>query len=199
MEYWEGFFLGKFWTDSDYNDHQHKTLFVGISFLVFLLTALSAFSPDRVKKIFFLPIYLNFIFGIILLIALPFIAHYYYKVNIFLRLSILFSYCLQYIFLFLGFIKIFTGKEGLDIDYFIQYFSDIFDKVMIFSGDVFIFLGGLGSAIASVAGGIFIGALIALLLFGLMIFIPLLYLIFFRFVQRLVDRFVYYTRVKGSI
>lgn len=192
MEYWEGFFLGKFWTDSDYHDRKHKVLFITISFSVFLLTVISLLIPEKVAGLFFLPVYLYFAFGIILLIALPFLAPYYYRLNLFLQILILLAYFIQYIFLFFGFIQAFIGRSGIDLNIFITYFADIFDQIMLLSGDLFIFLGGLGSAIASVAGGIIIGALVVLFVLLIMIFIPLLYLLFFRFIQRLVDRFVYF-------
>ena len=74
MEYWEGFFLGPFWTDSDYKDRRHKTLFIGISLIIFALMVLQILMPGKISKLFVFPIQVNFILGFLLLIGLPFLA-----------------------------------------------------------------------------------------------------------------------------
>lgn len=199
MEYCEGFFLGKYWTDSDYNDRKHRFLFIMISLIVFLFTLLNAFYPDKLASLLRFPLSINLLIGFLLLIALPFAAAQYYKVNIGLRLLILFAYALQYFFLFAAFIQFLTPYFSFDFSNLSNTFLILFDKFMLLSGDLFNFLGSLGSTIASVAGGILIGGLALLFAVLISIFLPLLYLIFFRALQRLIDQCIIKNRKKLKI
>ncbi len=199
MEYWEGFFLGKYWTDSDYHDRRHHFLFITISLIVFLFTLSNAFFPDKFAFLIRFSLPVNLMVGLLLLIALPFAAAQYYRINIGLRLLILLGYILQYLFLFAAFIQFFVPYLSLDISNYSDAFLIIFDKIMVFSGDVFNFLGSLGSTIASVASGIIIGGLVVLFVILVSIFFPLLYLILFRALQRLIDQLIARNRAKLKI
>ncbi|NLJ94723.1 MAG: hypothetical protein GX326_04430 [Clostridiaceae bacterium] len=191
MEYWEGFFLGKYWTDSDYNDRKHPTLFIGIAIFVFALFIAEIIAPEKVSFIFELPVYINFAIGIVLLIGLPFFAMNYFRFNIILRVIILFLYFFQYLFLFIGFIQVLTQNIQIDFAEMPTYLLDFFDSLLIISSDVFKFLGSLASAIASVAFGIIIGGILGLLIIIACICLPLIYLIVFRQLQRLLDYILY--------
>lgn len=191
MEYWEGFFLGKYWSDSDFKDHRHKFLFVMISLIVFVFAAFNFFLPEKVEHFLLLPVVFNFVLGTLLLIGLPFAAMFYYRLPFAVRPLILLAYLAQYYFLFCGLIQLMTGQMNLEVNSLPDLFLNLFDRLMVFSGDLFTFLGGLGSTIASVAGAMLLGGLVGLMGILISIFIPLLYLLLFRYLQRLIDRLVY--------
>lgn len=67
----------------------------------------------------------------------------------------------------------------------------MFDRVMSLSGELFTFLGGLGSTIASVLGGVIIGGSLVVLILFVATFIPLAYVLLFRALQRLIDKTIY--------
>ena len=198
MEYWEGFYLGPVWSDSDFNDRRHPLLFTGISFLVFLLTVLSILFPEKTSGLFVLPVAANFTIGFILLLALPFLWMVYYRQHLAVKFLILALYGLEYLCLLVAFVQFLLGHADIQIPKLMQVAVDVFDKLMSFSGEVFNFLGSLGSTIASVAGGIVIGGVLAVLGILLLIFIPFIYISLFRLVQRLVDRLVYNKIYKRS-
>lgn len=198
MEYWEGFFLGPFWTDSDYKDRRHKTLFIGISLIIFALMVLQILMPGKISKLFVFPIQVNFILGFLLLIGLPFLASRYYQLNPVFRILILFAYILQYLFLFLGFIQLFTRNFELDLNSMPDFVLTFFDGLMVISSNIFNFLGSLGSTIASVAFGIIVGGIVGLFVIFICICLPLIYLISFRQLQRLIDRILYKKKMSGN-
>lgn len=191
MEYWEGLYLGPAWSDSDFSDRRHPLLFTGLSFLVFLLTVLSLVYPEKTSSIFIFPVSVNFALGISLLVLLPFLAMVYYRQHLLVKIAILLLYGLEYLCLLVAFVQFFLGHADIQIPKFMQVAVKVFDKLMTFSGEVFNFLGSLGSTIASVAGGMLIAGLLAFLGVLLMVFIPFLYIKLFRLVQRLIDRLVY--------
>lgn len=191
MEYWEGFFLGKYWTDSDYHDSHHRFLFLSISFVVFLLTAAKVFMPSRIDFLFPFSLPVHLIIGIVLLIVLPFIASKFYRMYPIVRVIILLLYLLQYFFLLISFVQFFARLLAIDFSTLPDLFLKMLDQIMVFSGNLFNFLGGLGSTIASVAGGIIIGGIIAVIAFLFSVFLPLVYIMLFRVLQRCVDAIVY--------
>lgn len=191
MDFWEGFFLGKYWTDSNFEDKSRKLFFLLIGFIVCLLSVINFMFPQLTEKIFLMPFWLHLLLGLILLAGLPFAAAHYHRLNLFLKFLILLCYLVQYIFLIFGFVQIVSGQVGIDTESIPAFFLTIFDRVMSLSGELFTFLGGLGSTIASVLGGIVIGGSIAVLLLFIAIFIPLAYILLFRTLQRLIDKLIY--------
>ncbi|HHT25283.1 MAG TPA: hypothetical protein GXZ76_07230 [Clostridiaceae bacterium] len=191
MDFWEGFFLGKYWTDSNFEDKPRKSFFLTIGFVIFLFCAVNFMYPKPVEKFFLMPFWLHLLLGFILLVSLPFAAAHYHKLNFFVKLLVLLGYLLQYIFLIFGFVQIISGQVGLDTESVPAFFLNMFDRVMSLSGELFTFLGGLGSTIASVLGGIIIGGSIIVLILFVAIFIPLIYIILFRALQRLIDKTIY--------
>ena len=87
--------------------------------------------------------------------------------------------------------QIISGQVGLDTESIPAFFLNMFDRTMSLSGEFFTFLGGLGSTIASVLGGIIVGGSIVVLILFVSIFVPLIYIISFRALQRLIDKLIY--------
>ncbi|NLJ69975.1 MAG: hypothetical protein GX328_00725 [Clostridiaceae bacterium] len=191
MDFWEGFFLGKYWTDSNFEDKSRKFFFLMLGFVIFLLSIVNFIFPEFSEKLFILPFWLNLLLGLILLVGLPFVAAQYHKHNFLIKFLILLGYILQYIFLIFGFVQIVSGQVTFDKESIPAFFLNIFDRVMTFSGELFTFLGGLGSTIASVLGGIIIGGLMVLVILFVAIFVPLAYVMLFRTLQRFIDKMIY--------
>ena len=81
MDFWEGFFLGKYWTDSNFEDKPRKAFFLLIGFVVCLFSVANFMFPDLVEKIFIMPFWLHLLSGLILLVGLPFAAAHYHKLS----------------------------------------------------------------------------------------------------------------------
>lgn len=198
MEYWEGFFLGKYWTDSDYHDSRHRFLFLSISFVVFLLTVAKVIMPSKIDFLFPFSQPVHLVIGLVLLLVLPLIASKFYRMHPIVRVVILLLYCLQYFFLLISFVQFFADLLAIDFSTLPDLFLKMLDQIMVFSGNLFNFLGGLGSTIASVAGGIVIGGIIAVLAVLFSVFLPLVYLMLFRILQRCVDAIIYKVQHKRT-
>ncbi|NLM19040.1 MAG: hypothetical protein GX217_03335 [Clostridiaceae bacterium] len=191
MDFWEGFFLGKYWTDSNFEDKSRKLFFLIIGFAIFLFSAVNFIIPKSSEKLFLMPFWLHLLLGLVLLGSLPFAAAHYHRLSFFVKIFILLGYLLQYLFLIFGFVQIISGQVGLDTESIPAFFLNMFDRTMSLSGEFFTFLGGLGSTIASVLGGIIVGGSIVVLILFVSIFVPLIYIISFRALQRLIDKLIY--------
>lgn len=196
MDFWEGFFLGKYWTDSNFEDKSRKLFFLIISALVCFISTIYFIFPQQKNQTSIIPFWIYLLLGIGLLILMPFAAARYHRLNVFLKLGILFGYFLQYLLLLIGFSKIVFGQVALEVATIPSLFLEVLDQIMYSSGEIFIFLGGLGSTIASVIGGIIIGGLLVGLFLLAAILIPLIYILSFRALQRLIDKTLYEKKFK---
>ena len=198
MDFWEGLFLGPYWTHSDYGDRRHGGFFFCLG-LGAILLLLAAYLLPGAARFFHLPAFLYAAFSLLLIVALPFAAARYHRLPLVLRLAVLALYFLQYGAAWLFVLKIFSGLASTPSLQMVFHIGENGNLLMTQLAQLFSFLGGLAATFAGVIFGALLIALVVLCGFLLLVYLPLLYFWLIRQIQRMVDRSVLRTFYKERL
>lgn len=182
MDYMEGLFLGKLWSDTDFENRRHVGLFILYGLFVDVLLLLSYFTGVNVLGSGVMGT-VRLVFFILLFLACPFLCFRYYRMPIWGKLLILIEKCIK-TFLIIGMtiglilprIKIQSG--GLQ-DYLVDYLNKTLEKyTMRFASD-----GGSFSTVMGVlTGGIHV-VLVVVFIMAAAVIVPGLIFLGFRLLQ----------------
>lgn len=190
MDFWEGFFVGKVWIDSDASKSSIRGLLSILSIVLALGVLFFAVFPAQQDKWFFMPIYVSLVIGLLLLVGLPFAGSVYTRQPLGLKILILAAYALQYIMWMVFFVQRIATLTRLDLLLTPEALIDFANNRINDASQFFRFLGGLAGTLAGVVAGALLVALTALVVLILVLILPYLYLLLLRAVQRGIDRLV---------
>lgn len=186
MDFWEGALIGPFWAQTDYADHRHGGFhfFVGIVAAIF---AISVILFPRLQVLLPFPAWFYFVFTLVLLIALPFLAARYHEMHLTVRLLILLAYGLQYASAWCFPVKLYTNYADTNSTDLLQGIAQLGDILMNRLAEFFSFLGGLAASLTGVIVGAILTTGAFLFIFLFIIYIPLIYFFIIKRIQRLID------------
>ncbi|MCQ2531302.1 MAG: hypothetical protein MJ093_01185 [Saccharofermentans sp.] len=178
MDYMEGLFLGKLWSDTDFENRRHVGLFILYGLFVDVLLLLSYFSGANVLGAGVMGT-VRLVFYILLFMACPFLCFRYYRMPLWGKILVLIEKAVKTLFIVgitigivLPRIKIQSG--GLQ-DYLVDYLNQTLEKYTLrFASD-----GGSFSTVMGVlAGGVHVVFVVVLILAASVLIPGLIYLAF---------------------
>ena len=178
MDYMEGLFLGKLWSDTDFENRRHVGLFILYGLFVDVLLLLSYFSGANVLGAGVMGT-VCLVFYILLFMACPFLCFRYYRMPLWGKILVLIEKAVKTLFIVgitigivLPRIKIQSG--GLQ-DYLVDYLNQTLEKYTLrFASD-----GGSFSTVMGVlAGGVHVVFVVVLILAASVLIPGLIYLAF---------------------
>ena len=186
MDYLEGLFLGKLWSDTDFENRRHAGLFILYGILVDLIVLYSFITDTTIMGIGSMGLVQQIIL-ITLFIACPFICFRYYRMPLWGKILVLLEKAFKAVLVIsltvtLALPRIPVGRDGLQ-DYFVDYLNKTLEKyTMQFQASS----GSFSTVIGVLAGGIHI-VLVFVLILALSVLIPGLIFMAVRIVQYLYD------------
>ena len=193
MDYLEGLFLGKLWSDTDFENRRHMGLFVLYGLLVVSVVVFNFFFGRMLLGIGSFGV-LQIVLLALLFLACPFICFRYYRMpmagKIIILIEKLFKSYLVMSFTvgqMMRYIKI--PKAGLQ-DYIINYLNSTLES---YTEQFAASAGSFATVLAVLAGGIHVVLVFALVIIAAIVIPGVIYLLFV-FLQRgydwLISRFV---------
>lgn len=88
MDYLEGLFLGKLWSDTDFENRKHVALFVLYGFFIDAIVMYTYFSGKFIAELGHVGV-IQYVLYILLFLACPFICYSYYRMPIWGKLLVL--------------------------------------------------------------------------------------------------------------
>ena len=193
MDYLEGLFLGKLWSDTDFENRRHMGLFVLYGLLVVSVVVFNFFFGRKLLGIGAFGV-LQIVLLVLLFLACPFICFRYYRMpmagKIIILIEKLFKSYLVMSFTvgqMMNYIKI--HKKGLQ-DYVINYLNSTLES---YTEQFAASAGSFATVLAVLAGGIHVVLVMALVIIAAIVIPGLIYLLFI-LIQRgydwLINKFV---------
>lgn len=182
MDYFEGLFLGKLWSDTDFENRRHVSLFILYGLLV---DALVLFTYWTGKK---LPVIgtwgtLQMVLFILLFLACPFICFRYYRMPLWGKILVLLEKFFKHILilafsisLFLPYLKVQVGDLQ---EFLIQYLNETLE---VYTEKFYDTAGTFATILGVVSGGMHIVIVFAFWAIVAVVAPGLLYLAY-RFIQ----------------
>lgn len=137
MDNLEGFFLGRFWTDSNYFNKKHFGLQVAIGILGAIPLALAILWPAKASLLFPLPSPVNLGLFLFLYIFLPALAALYWHFPLPARAGVLAGYTVQYYLLLAWFSQWVSQKVTVRLDSLPSAFAEDINKNMNYAAQIF--------------------------------------------------------------
>lgn len=186
MDYMEGLFLGKLWSDTDFENRRHAALFILYGLFVDILLLASYLGGSNILGTGAASV-VRIVFYVVLFLGCPFLCFKYYRMPLWGKILVLFEKVIKTFFimgmtieLILPRIKIQTS--GLQ-DYLVDYLNSTLEKYTLrFAAD-----GGSFSTVMGVlTGGIHV-VLVVVLIIAAAILLPGLIFLLFRALQFVYD------------
>lgn len=186
MDYLEGLFLGKLWSDTDFENRRHLGLFILYGILVDMIVLYSFISGTTILKIGSMDLMQQIIF-VTLFVACPFICFRYYRMPLWGKILVLLEKTVKAVLVIsltvtLALPRIPVGRDGLQ-DYFVDYLNKTLETYTLrFQASS----GSFSTVIGVLAGGIHI-VLVFVAILALSVVIPGLIFMAIRVVQYIYD------------
>ena len=176
MDYIEGLFLGKLWSDTDFENRRHAGLFILYGFLVDLLVLLRYFTGKTYLGIGVFTV-VHWVILILLMLACPFINFRYYRMPGWGKALILIektfkSFLVMSLTVSLILPRIKVQSTGLQ-DFLINYLNETLEK---YAEKVSSGAGSFATVMGVLAGGIHVVLMIVLIAVAALIIPGLVYL-----------------------
>lgn len=191
MDNIEGFFLGRFWTDSNYFNKKHFGLQVVLGILGAIPLALAILWPAKASLLFPFPFPVNLVLFLLLYIFLPALAALYWHFPLVARTGILAAYTAQYYLLLAWFSQWVSQKVTVRLDSLPSAFAEDINKNMNFAAQIFKIEDALLSTFVTFISAIAMLGLTIAAYFLLAIVVPPLLFNVAKGGQRVVDYFWY--------
>ncbi len=189
MDYMEGLLLGRFFTDTDYENKKHPGLFIFYGLLVSLALGLSLFSQSVSGLVEGSSVIKGVLF-MVLFLATPFMAFRYYRYPMAVRFLLLLLQGLKYFLLTLLFINLllprFQFSESELRTNLISFLNQTLESFTAqFSGSA----GNLSMIFGVLVGGLYL-LFLAVLILAAAVILPGLVFIMVKYIQRAYDLLV---------
>lgn len=177
MDFLEGFFLGRVWTDADIKPKTVKSFYLLISILLAINFGLAAIGKGIFVKFSSVPPTVIYISALILTLLLPWISAFYHRSVLPLKLVILLLFVVQYLAFFFSISRLVVPHFTFDLAFFLQTGIQFAESIIERSSTIFSAGEGLLATLSGVIVGCINIAVICLLTLLLFITLPLLVLL----------------------
>ncbi len=192
MDFLEGFFLGKVWTDSDVRAKTIRSVYLLLSLFLLLGFGLALAGKGFIFKVSNLPSALLFAMTILLTLALPIVSAFYHRCHLAIKILILVLFSVQYIFAIACFSHVILPHITFDIAFMLQTAIQFAEGVIEKSSHIFITQESLLSTLVGVAIGCITIAFLGMLLLVFLIALPILLLLAIKWIHNFLSLLVSY-------
>lgn len=190
MDYLEGFLIGPIWSDTDYETRRHVAIHIFSSALVAVFYIFLQIFPHYQEIMNIIPLPHSLVVFVTLVLICPLIACFYYRLPVFVRPVVLFTYAAKFFLAAWVLIQYTLPLYSFESGNVQEYLFEEVNKSIETGINWFDFLGYLFSMILGIiAGGLWVVLRLALVL-QLLIAVPLALLLLLKLVQYGLDLLV---------
>ncbi len=191
MDFLEGFLLGPVWSDTEYETRRHTGFFWLIGWITAAVFFWLLLYPERYSQWLFVNLTSAIVLTVILFIATPFMSRFYYKVHFLLKIPMLFIQIAKFVLLLKISLHIGLARYQINRAEFPQQLLEHVNQTIENSTVYFETLGrGIGMLLGIIAGGlIIVSTIIGIVLLATLL--PVIALLVFKTLQRLLDELIY--------
>lgn len=178
MDYFEGLFLGKLWSDTDFENRRHVALFILYGLFVDGLVLLTYWTGKK------LPIVgtwgtLQMVILIILFLACPFICFRYYRMPLWGKILVLIEKFIKHLLIISFSISVFIPYLSVEVGDLQEFFVDYLNKTLeVYTEKYYETAGTFATILGVVSGGMHVVLVFAFWAVAAVVVPGLLYLVY---------------------